>query len=153
MSQNRYEGSHSILAVIEFLGWASSILAACAAIYASIQGEGITAAAFWMAVVVAGVGLAAVARVGRAILDIASNTAKTAQALQGQTHAPATTPRHPDAPVRDELSKRGWPLGQIEIYRGHVITGLDTQVFTNNRYFDSVDEAKIHLNSIPAKLA
>jgi len=151
MSHNRYESSHNILAVIEFLGWASAFLTSCITIYAAVQGDGVGGFAFWLTAVFSGIALAALARVGRAILDIAENTSQMATAAQIPPHATVATKDHAAFPPRDEASQRSWPLGPIDVYRGHAIIGLPKRVFTNDQYFDSVDEAKAHLNLVPAK--
>lgn len=153
MNQKRYDGSHIILGIIEFVAWASVIIGATMALLSIGNARAPFGVFVWAGLAFSSVGLAALCRVGRAILDIAENTGRTATLAQNNPTARTTVPaqRHPDAPLTDEVSKRGWPLGQIEVYRGHIITGLADRVFSNDRYFDSVEEAKLHLNSVPSK--
>jgi hypothetical protein len=152
MNQKSYDGSHTILGIIEFLAWASVIIGSVLALLSIGNSRAPFGVFIWAGLAFASIGLAALCRVGKAILDIAENTGRSSRAAQsgGANHTPAG-PKHPDAPLQEEVSQRGWPLGQIEIYRGHIITGLADRVFSNDRYFDSVEEAKIHLNSVPAK--
>ncbi len=152
MNHKSYEGSHALLAGIEIIAWLAASGGAVMAALAIGDPGAVVPLSFWIGASLASIGLAALCRVGRAILDVAENSGRTAAALEragGRPAGPATI--HPDAPAVEPKSKRGWPIGQIEIYRGHVITGLQDRVFSDNRYFDSVEEAKQHLNSVPYK--
>lgn len=153
MKQKSYDGSHIILGVIEFVAWASFIIGAIMALLSIGNASAPLGFFVWTGLAFSSIGLAALCRVGRAVLDIAENTGMAATLAQTNPTARTTLPtqRHPDAPLNAEVSERGWPIGQIEVYRGYIITGLPNRVFSNDRYFDSVEEAKLHLNSVPAK--
>jgi hypothetical protein len=158
MNQKSYDGSHILLAGIELVAWLCVVSGAIMGFVSIDNPKAILPSSIWFAFGFSAVGLAAMARVGRAIVDIAENTGRTAQLLavqpdRGKTPTQNDVAPHPDAPRSEPQTTGGWPLGQVEIYRGHVITGLQNRVFANDRYFDSVDAARRHLNSVPAKQA
>ena len=151
-----YEGSATILGIIEGVAWLALAAGVIMGFMAFGDRNPMIGVTFYLTLAFSALAMVALCRVGQAILDIASNTGKVAfQGLPVTGAAPrASNPQgasHPDAPLTEPATTGGWPLGQIEVYRGHVITGLENRVFTNDRYFDSVDQAKIHLNSVPAK--
>ncbi len=151
-----YEGSHILLGGIEMVAWLSVVSGLIMGAVSVGDPRALLPSSVWFAFGFSAIGLAALCRVGRAILDIAENTGKAANQLSAAASASArqhsaSQPSHPDAPRSEPPTTGGWPMGQIEIYRGHVITGLQNRVFANDRYFDSVDAARIHLNSVPAK--
>lgn len=156
MSTKTYEGSHVLLGGIELVAWLC-VVSGLVMSAVSVGDDGaLLPASAWFGFGFSAIGLAALCRVGRAIIDIAENTGRAAQILaskqdRGGEQALRRTEAHPDAPLSEPATTGGWPLGQIEIYRGHVITGLQSRVFANDRYFDSVDAARRHLNSVPAK--
>lgn len=151
-----YDGSHILLGGIEMVAWLSVVSGIVMGAVSIGDSRAILPSSVWFAFGFSAVGLAALCRVGRAILDIAENTGRAANqlsaaaSLSARQHTTNQTP-HPDAPRSEPPTTGGWPRGQIEIYRGHVITGLQNRVFADDRYFDSVDAARIHLNSVPVK--
>ncbi len=151
-----YEGSSAILGIIEGVAWLSLAIGLIMTVMALGDRNPLIGITFYLTLAFSSLAMIAFCRVGQAILDIAANTGKTAGQLPVASgadarHAIARDAVHPDAPRSEPTTTGGWPMGQIEIYRGHVITGLQNRVFANDRYFDSVDAAKIHLNSVPSK--
>ena len=156
MNEKTYPGARLLVGVVEFAAWVS-ILGSTVMGFVSIgDRQAIAPSSFWFTLALAGLGLAAVCRVGIAVLDIAQNSWRTVQLLQRSPESAArqrakVEREHPDAPAIEERSSGGWPIGQIEIYRGHVVSGLVNRVFANDRYFDSVEEARAHLDTVPPK--
>ncbi len=153
MNQKSYESTHLILGAIELFAWLAVVSCVILGFLSIGNEDAYVGAVPLFSMAASSLGLAAICRVGRAILDIADNTGRSAALLHDRTNTKSFSaePRHPDAPLRDEVSERGWPIGQVEIYRGHVITGLPNRVFTNDQYFDSLEQARTHLDSVPAK--
>lgn len=156
MNQKSYDGSHILLGGIELVAWLCAAAGLIMGMFSIGDPRATLPSSIWFGFGFSAIGLAAMCRVGRAIVDIAENTGRTALLLAAPPERQTTDARsdakpHPDAPRSEPRTTGGWPLGQIETYRGHVITGLQNRVFTNDRYFDSVEEARMHLNSMPAK--
>lgn len=156
MNQKSYEGSHVLLSGIEIVAWLSSVSAIVMAVLSVGNPQAALSPVGWLALSFGSLGLAAVSRVGRAILNIAENTATSAQLISGFVETQASggsREKIMGGAAATELAPAvaKWPMGQIEVYRGYVITGMPNRVFANDRLFDSVEEARIHLNSVPAK--
>jgi len=156
MNDRTYPGARLLVGVVEFVAWMAILGSAVMGFVSIGDRQAIAPPSFWFTLVLSGLALAAMCRVGIAILDIAQNSWRTVQLLERTPESAAwqraqAEREHPDAPATAERSRGGWPIGQIEIYRGHVVTGLVNRVFANDRYFDSVEEARAHLDSVPPK--
>lgn len=156
MKQKSYEVSHAILGLIEVIAWLSVVSGVIIGLAEIGNPKAMLPSTVWFGLVFSSVGMVALCRVGKAILDIAENTARSSQLLSQAVENQAARVEPSAAATIGETSKptpdqRDWSIGPIEVYRGHTITGLQTKVFASDRHFDSVDEARRYLNSIPVK--